>query len=62
MDNYRDYTHFRPEYNRYICECIKTGENLVTKDNYKEQLQDMYEYAVSFDYEALWSDAEATGY
>ncbi len=61
LDNYRDYTHFRPEYNRYICECMKTGENLVTKENYKEQLRDMYEYAVSFDYEALWSDAAVTG-
>ncbi len=61
LDNYRDYTHFRPEYNRYICECMKTGENLVTKENYQEQLRDMYEYAISFDYEALWSDEAAAG-
>ncbi len=58
LDNYRDSTHFRPEYNRYICECMKTGENLVTGENYQEYLQDMYEYAISFDYETLWTDTE----
>lgn len=55
LDNYRDSTHFRPEYNKYICECIQKGERLVTKETYREQLQDMYEYANTFDYESLWN-------
>ena len=61
LDNYRDSTHFRPEYNRYICQCMKSGENLVTGENYQEQLQDMYEYANSFDYEALWTGVSVAG-
>ncbi len=61
LDNYRDATHFRPEYNRYICECMKSGENLVTIENYQEQLQDMYKYALSFDYEALWTGTTVAG-
>ena len=55
LDNYRDATHYKPIFNRYICECMKTGENLLTKENYKEELQDMYEYVLQFDYEALWA-------
>ena len=56
LDNYRDATHFRPEFNRYICKCMRTGENLVSKDNYQEKLQDMYEYAKAFDYQVLWTE------
>lgn len=61
LDNYRDSTHFKPEYNRYICQCIKSGENQVTLENYQEQLQDMYEYAVAFDYESLWEGTAVAG-
>lgn len=55
LDNYRDGTHFRPEYNKYICECMANGERQIGKETYQSQLMDMYEYAVSFDYESLWN-------
>ena len=54
LDNYRDSTHFRPEYNKYICDSMARGVRQLNQDSYKEQLADMYEYAVSFDYEKLW--------
>ncbi len=54
LDNYRDATHHRPEYNKYICECIAAKRNLLTKENYEARIQDMYEYVQKFDYEVLW--------
>ncbi len=61
LDNYRDAGHYRPEINKYICESMKNGKGLVTKDTYQEQLRDMYEYAVAFDYEALWEGVSVAG-
>lgn len=58
LDNYRDSTHHRPEYNKYIFDCIKNGENRITKDNLEQQLLDMYEFALDFDYDACWIDYE----
>ena len=55
LDNYRDSTHYRPEYNKYICECIAEGRKLVNRETYREQLADMYEYARTFSYESLWT-------
>lgn len=55
LNNYRDVNHYRPEYNRYIFECIRDGKNELTLDNYKEHLDNMYEYALHFDYDALWA-------
>ena len=54
LDNYRDATHHRPEYNKYICECIAAGKNLLTKENYEDRILGMYEYVQKFDYEVLW--------
>lgn len=61
LNNYRDATHFRPQYNRYICECMNSGENQVTLNTYEEQLQDMYEYAIGFNYESLWTGTAVAG-
>lgn len=54
LDNYRDASHHRPEYNRYIFECIRDGKNLVTVENLQSYIDSMYEYAKNFDYDALW--------
>ncbi len=54
LDNYRDTTHHRPEYNRYIFECIKNGDCQITKDNLERRIQDMYEFARDYDYEGYW--------
>lgn len=58
LENYRDATHYRPEYNKYICECFQTKENLLTTENYEKTLQEMYEYVLNFDYDAMWAVAE----
>lgn len=56
LDNYRDAAHHRPEYNRYIFECIRDGRNLVTKENLQLYMDSMYEYAKNYDYDTLWED------
>lgn len=50
LDNYRDECHHRPEINRYIFECIKKGDKLVTEENLETLLRDMYEFAKNYDY------------
>jgi len=54
IDNYRDYSHFHGDINKYMCECFKTGECEVTKDTYFDRLLSMYEYALNYDYEPLF--------
>lgn len=56
LDNYRDTAHHRPEYNRYIFECIRDGRNLVTEENLQLYIDSMYEYAKNYDYDTLWED------
>lgn len=56
LDNYMDVAHHRPEYNRYIFECIRDGRNLVTEENLQLYIDSMYEYAENYDYDTLWKD------
>ena len=54
LDNYRDSCHHKPEYNRYIFECIGDGKKMITLEDYEEKLTAMYEYVVSYPYDQLW--------
>lgn len=54
LENYRDNCHHAPEYNRYMFDCMKNGENLLTPENCKEQLTEMYFFAKDYPYETLW--------
>lgn len=56
LDNYRDSAHHKPEYNRYMFECIRDGERLLTLENYEEKLEEMYVYARDFSYVTLWNE------
>jgi len=56
LDNYRDSTHHKPEYNKYMFECIKDGHNILTMDNLHEKLEKMYLYAKEFPYLTLWEE------
>lgn len=59
LDNYRDAAHHRPEWNRYIFECIRDGKNRVTKENLSAYIDEMDQIANEFDYDALWEDDSA---
>ena len=54
LDNYRDSCHHRPEYNRYMFECIRDGKNEMTLENYKEMFTEMYCFAKDYPYADLW--------
>lgn len=54
LDNYRDICHHRPEFNRYIFDCIRKGEKKLTMDNIDEVMSKMYEFARDFDYGVYW--------
>lgn len=54
LENYRDVCHHRPEYNRYIFDCIKREEKRLTPENLDSVIQDMYEFAQNYDYEVYW--------
>lgn len=55
FDNYKDYSHYKEEINYYIFECMcKTGENRITKENYIEEINHMYEIATSYDYDKIF--------
>ena len=62
LNNYADYSHYHPKYNRYMAECFATGECLVTKEGtggsgegktIDEYLEHMREIAENFNYEEL---------
>ena len=54
LDEYRDATHHKPEYNRYIFECIKEDKKRLTEENHMEELEKVYQRAKNYDYELLW--------
>lgn len=54
LDNYMDTCHYVEDYNHYIEQCIRSGKNEVTPENYEERLRNMYEIAMTYDYDAVW--------
>lgn len=60
LNNYADYSHYHPRYNRYMTECFASGECLVAKKGEKgkgieDYLLHMREIVENFDYEELLS-------
>lgn len=54
LDNYRDYVHYCQAINRYMAECFASGEQLMTQDNYLEELDKMETLAKDYDYNSLF--------
>ncbi len=54
LDKYMDTCHYVEEYNHYIEQCLKSGKNEVTEENYRARIQNMYEIAAFYDYDAIW--------
>lgn len=51
---YRDYSHYKQDINDYMSECFKEGNYVVTKENYKEEIQNMKQFIQNFDYDIYW--------
>lgn len=56
LNNYADYTHYRPGICEYMVHCFADGERKVTMDNLEEEIGALYELARNYDYEAIWDD------
>lgn len=60
LNNYADYSHYHPRYNRFMTECFANGTCLVAKEGQSgktidQYLEHMREIATTFDYEELLS-------
>lgn len=53
LENYMDTLHFSPEINYYMAEQIIAGNEKLTKDNYKQRLSDMRDFAYEIVYELI---------
>ncbi len=56
LNNYADYTHYKPEINQYMVECFANGEHEVTDTSQMdEELLQMQQIVDDFDLEELFS-------
>jgi hypothetical protein len=58
LDNYKDQAHYGEWVNSDILVRMKNGENMLTKDNYKEYLDEIEEFYSNYDYSIFASDNE----
>lgn len=54
LNNYKDYSHYSSDVNRYIVRSMREGTHQMTKENYRAELQRMKELAENFDYEQFF--------
>ncbi|WP_022768185.1 hypothetical protein [Butyrivibrio sp. NC2007] len=56
LNNYADYSHYKPEINRYMVECFSDDSHRITSsEQMAKELTKMREIVESFDYEELFS-------
>lgn len=54
LDNYKDYTHYNEDINYYMYECMcKTGKHRMTKQNYEEEINKLYNIISQYDYYSI---------
>lgn len=53
LDNYKDYTHYNGEINRYILESMRDGKYEVNGETYKNELKKMYILAKEYNYDSI---------
>ena len=54
LDYYRDKEHYSPEVNSMILRWLKSGEGLVTKENYLQRLEQEKQFYLQYDYEPIF--------
>ena len=54
LDNFKDYTHFKPEINSWMSKETKIGSHILTKKTYNKVLNDFSEYLNTFDYNSFY--------
>ena len=57
LNNYADYSHYKPEINRYMVECFSDGTHQITSsEQMADELKKMRSIVESFDYDGLFSE------
>ncbi len=54
LDNYKDYTHFKPEINSYMTKEIYKGNKELTSKNYMKVINKFSRFIRSFDYDSFY--------
>ena len=54
LENYRDTQHYKTTMNKYIADCIGTEKNLLSKDNYKQRLEEFFNFIENIDYDYIF--------
>ena len=56
LNNYSDTIHYTSEINAYMLRCIAQEEKRLTKDNYKDHIDEMKDFYVGYNYQSLAID------
>lgn len=54
LDNYRDETHYSAKISKLLLNRIKENKGLVTKENFKSEVDKLFDYIETFNYESLF--------
>ena len=58
LDNYMDPTHYGSKIRDQIIDWIYEEKGLLTEENYREKIQEMEDFYLSFDYDSIFGDME----
>lgn len=54
LNNYTDHIHCSGAVTRRVANCLLTGEGLMTREDYRQRLQQLRDYVEGYDYEVLF--------
>ena len=55
LDNYKDYTHFKPSINSWMSKEIDKKSHLLNRKDYENTLNQFYKYVSQFNYDAFYN-------
>ena len=55
LDNYTDIAHYAAHVNAQLLQCMHSGEYQLTRENYRSRWQEIADYYLTYDYDALYS-------
>ncbi len=58
LDNYMDPTHYGSKISDQIIDWLYEEKGLLTEENYREKIQEMEDFYLSFDYDSVFEDME----
>lgn len=56
--NYKDYTHYSADINKYMVDCFNNGTHRLTPENYEVEIEKMRDLAENFDFGVFFGTSE----